>query len=472
MQYKARFGHWQCGLLLAVSVVIMVMVSGVVLAQQITPLRSTPVGALEGAPADGGLFGAGNNAADSATAEDDLFGAIDADVLATAALVVTESVTPTLESEFILGVTPLALGDSANIVAPNVTPLPLTSDTNNAALPPVLPVDMAVGDVVTGSLEGDQPARSYSFVAPSNGLLLIQLDTDFLMTTNFASFYEEPSGGGSGSGGGTWAAAEDELLVLTARAGEEFQYSFVSSDGETGDYSLTVRMLDAADMLPLAYGETVTGELTPAQPFAVYMFNGAAGDTVALSADTLSGVAMSVQTLPVSGDGSDAAPQYPVMLPVPPDEVIANNVNRMVLRNDGVYGIVVQVMRPLDEIGSEFSLSLGQVTGGLDDLPQYVRLLPDDRVRVLTFMGTANETVTLSARLLGLEADVAITVRQGEAVLASFNTGDSVFPTEEMTQQFTIPADGTVEVMVMGETFPQVSPESLSVIEVQLVLTR
>ncbi|MBC7812027.1 MAG: hypothetical protein H7175_12810, partial [Burkholderiales bacterium] len=197
----------------------------------------------------------------------------------------------------------------------------------------------------------------------------------------------------------------------------------------------------------------------------------AAGDTIAVSASTLSDTVLSLQTLPVSGDG-DAPPQFPVLLPVPPDEVIATNVNRNVLRNDGVYGIVVQSIGILDETGRDYSLSLSEVTGGLDEVPQYVRLLADDPVRVLTFMGTAGETVTLSARLLGLDAGVSITARQGETVLATFNTGESIFPTQELSQQFTILADGTVEVMVMGETFPQVTPETLAIIEVQLFLTR
>ncbi|MBC7810414.1 MAG: hypothetical protein H7175_04670, partial [Burkholderiales bacterium] len=307
MHIKGQFGRWRHVAL--ASLLVMVVLSGTALAQQSTPQETTPVGALAGAPADGGLFGAAND--NATTTDDGLFGAIDEDALEAAEM--TATVVP-VESEPIFSGTPLV---PINTPVPNqrMTPLPLSLDTSSAAFPPVLPVEIAVGDVVTGSVVESQRARSYSFVAPSNGLLVIQLDTDFLMQTTFTSAFNEPDGSGGGG-----MPIEDDLRILPARAGEEFQFMFVAPTGEAGAYSLSVTMLNAADMLPLTYGETVTGSLNAAQPFAVYMVNGAAGDTIAVSASTLSDTVLSLQTLPVSGDG-DAPPQFPVLLPVPPDEV-------------------------------------------------------------------------------------------------------------------------------------------------------
>lgn len=299
------------------------------------------------------------------------------------------------------------------------------------------------GDTVNGVLASVEQGNIYSFIGVQGDQITIfstsaKVDTYLRLADMNATILTE----------------NDNLNTNTRDAQIDFTltetglYYFAVIGYSTGQYTVSLNLANAPqptepskELLPIAYGETVSGSLASADDGVVYSFSGVQGDQVTIQA---SSDKADVYLWLGDAEANELATN---------DDISAQNLNAQIdytLPATGDYLIVVMAysagpytlsVTNNSQSGSEdlFPLAYGDsVTGTLVNA--------DDGV-VYAFSGTAGDQVTIQAS--SETVDTFLWLGDGEANQLAIN--DDI-DTQNLNSQidFTLPATGEYLIVVMG----------------------
>ncbi|MFW5692198.1 MAG: PPC domain-containing protein [Chloroflexota bacterium] len=291
------------------------------------------------------------------------------------------------------------------------------------------------GETVEGELSSETIFAVYGFEGEAGTVVTTSLDTESFsvyMNLNGAGGAIDQQTFGGPDLLGPIVLPEDGRYLVTVSSYETFQPQA---------FTLTINTVTPQAIL---YDVPFSSEIPRGEAgigARVYTFDGSEGDIINVLIQsegptdtrlTVTGPAgMVIGTDDDSGEGYD-----PELL-------------GLVLYEDGTYAVLVEPYIPGD--GGAFSV-LVENAGvlALDATPQIVRVSDKQASSGLTFEGSAGETVRISARVLvNTQAQPLITVIQDGETLASNPIGD----VERLILEFTVPADGRVQVIVEDLNF-------------------
>lgn len=249
----------------------------------------------------------------------------------------------------------------------------------------------------------------------------------------------------------------DEVLLeetASLQLGQEFRLGF--------DFDLVTVAAVAAESTgggtvapPIAYGDTVTGEISDDQPAWQYTFEGTEGDVITIDLRQQSGNLDTYLILQDSEGNQLIANDDGENVAVSTDSRIEN----YTLPATDTYTIVAT--RFQGEVGSssgEFALTLerllgaGETTsGGFLAYGASARgMITDEQFAAeYTFLGNANDvvTITMQRRSGNLDAYLLLMNGRGEILALNDDALDSEAPTDARINRFLLPATGTYTIV-------------------------
>jgi hypothetical protein len=205
-----------------------------------------------------------------------------------------------------------------------------------------LPIE--IGQTVQGTLNDDTPILTYTFTSDEEmQIAVLALSSDFtpVISSLEAAANSEDS---------AEAFPADNLKFIQVPAGAQ-NYIAVQRgyDGISGDFVLSV--LPVPSEPTLHYGDTVSGELGPEQPFVLYAFEAVSGDifSAAVNAEPNTKISIVDSSVARWGDDSDGGPGFnPELAGVP-------------IPMDGLYYIILEI-EDLSQSGPyELAMSLDRL---------------------------------------------------------------------------------------------------------------
>jgi len=137
--------------------------------------------------------------------------------------------------------------------------------------------EIAIGDTISGELEGRLDTLTYTFEGESGQVVSIGLSSDdfdsYLTLNDPDGFYltsDDDSGGGLDSRIGAFTLPETGTYSIVVE----------SYDGESGSFTLS---LNTATIELIGFGDVISGTLTANSPSIIYRFSGSEGDVVSIS---------------------------------------------------------------------------------------------------------------------------------------------------------------------------------------------
>lgn len=208
--------------------------------------------------------------------------------------------------------------------------------------------------------------------------------------------------------------------------------------GVAGDYRLRIAPVE---YLPLAYGETVDGNLSFDQPTLQYQFEGEIGDVINISVES-DGTLDTILAL----NAPDGSPLY---FDDDSADFYDPEINGFPLQQSGLFTIVVQPYITGEAGHIQLTLNKRDVPS-LDNGSQTVRLTSKQTVAVVQFAASAGEKVRLVVSTdQQMMNSITIRVIQNGQILAS----PVVQQVLTFAVEFTVPADGHAVVQVAGATY-------------------
>jgi pre-peptidase len=305
-------------------------------------------------------------------------------------------------------------------------------DFNNAH-----PVNITLGQTTDGELTAENPAAYYSLTAGRDGYVFAQLVTDGGFSAVLGSGVSSPATGGGGGGGGggspDFTVPQAQGAGFAVRAGDSVTIA-VGTQGGYGKFHITVTLAAA---IPIEYGASIEGDLSPSAPTAYYTFDGDEGDVVTVAADgqngfdTMLDLSAANQSLTV-GQDDDGGPGYN------PEIYQAH------LSQAGRYAIRVQASSMGDS--GHFKLSLSKDSPqSLDSGPVETQLSPKMYgPYTLTFTGHADQQVNLNVNVRRGDQPYSVLVTQAGQLIGEFDNNQ---PGQPAALPLNIPTDGMVSVV-------------------------
>lgn len=292
------------------------------------------------------------------------------------------------------------------------------------------------GQIVDGELSADSPTQVYVFSGTEGDVISISLsssafDTYLTLTASGDGYPLVENDDGSGS--------TDSLIgPYTLPQDGDYLVTVSSYDGTgVGSFSLT---LERATLIPIAYDDTVEAEFGDDASSVYYSFEGAIGDIIDIEVD--SPVDTSLAITGPDGyrfftDADGGAGYNPEAL-------------HLILNQEGTYIILLQSAVPGDSGTASLTLTKSAARS-LNDGPQEVRLTDTVYQDVLTYEGTAGETVRLTVELASSSgsSSPSITVSQDGVTVATLNAGY----VGAASIEFTVPADGQLTIQVSDYSY-------------------
>ncbi len=285
--------------------------------------------------------------------------------------------------------------------------------------------EVAYGALLTGVLDDFNTTDVYTLPVRAGDVFTLTLQTDnysvFVRTTDsYNNYYPELY---SSSSAVPIIVAEDDNFIITIGTYD----TLVTSQYSVQIERLTPQAAIVDEPMPVNFDEA--GVL-------LYTFEGQAGDVMNITAESGGSVDTQITVIDPSGFqlafDDDGGPGY--------DPEILN----MVLTENGTYSVIVSPFIPGDN-GDFTVLIANSPLAQIDESSQTIRISVKQYQGVVTFAGTAGETVRVGARVLSMGLNSPfITITQDGNIIASNEIGN----VERLLLEFTVPEDGQVQVRV------------------------
>jgi len=346
--------------------------------------------------------------------------------------VVTDEPTVTEEATEVLATVPTdtaTLRPSASHT-PTTTPTDTPPPTPTLDIPtsqPIVDVEIAYGDVVTGTINNETYEARYIFEAEAGDIVsIIMRSTNRQQNLDGYLTLLAPNG--------AQLTVNDDLNSLQSydpgianyEISQSGAYTIIASrfngvaGTSSGDFELTLSIVDITNLTPtatatasvvttettIAYGERVQGEISAEAYYVAYQFVAEQGDTIGISMNALSGT-LDPQVILFSANGAEIASN---------DDDPLGGFNAylrdFVIPADGVYTIwATRFNRETGTSSGEYELRLEKAGTGTTATPVVTNngdIFVGDTItgeisnsnysRIYTFAGTEGQVVTVTMR--------------------------------------------------------------------------
>jgi hypothetical protein len=247
------------------------------------------------------------------------------------------------------------------------------------SLTPVEVETIEYGETVEGVFSGDVLSSEYSFTAAPGDSVTITLNSD-----DFDSYLRLRDSSGSeiafnDDGGGSLNSLIGPLLLS-----EGGVYTIVASSLSGSSTGAFVLVLNSANLMPIAVGEPVEGELTESEGMAYYTLEANAGDVIGITVESDIDTTLTVNdpfNYQIASDEDGGKGNNP-------------EISDLVLNSDGSYTILVS--SPFSETGA-FTIEITRATlPSLNDGPVTLNFNSSTTSRVLNYTAEAGEVLRLT----------------------------------------------------------------------------
>lgn len=375
----------------------------------------------------------------------------------------------------------------------NITPTPTPQDPSTGfTLPPYQSalVLLEAGVTVEGSVTQDEPTYFYLIQAQAGDLLEVTIEASDLVSMSYSSLQapqvgsgSNNSGGGGGGGGGGGPAGQPVSMgtVIPVWSDSAILFS-VQNDVGGRPVTYTIKLEEIAVPV-LNYGETAAGVYSyenPSHPYLFHDFEGKRGDIVDINmeSEVMDGVLKLSHV-------DDSAP-----LVMDDDGGYGYNpeILGFQLPRDGIYRIEIYPANIEGVDGAEYQITVSKREAISLENGAAILITLNDKypARVLSFEGQAGSQVSLSLGYDTASTLVSVFAEQNgqeldSATIVSTNStqsgGGGSFSGGNLnntTLEFTLPADGTVNIFlnaaVPNSTDPVVAGSSAFMTQFQVLL--